>query len=270
MIANNPSFITDKFFSHYNINDLNEDDLLLSSSTDIYNIRPDLSNINDESMLFNEDESQDIKKNPLFKTEKKRGRKMQKECKKQVHTALDNDNIKIKIQIHFLNFVVSFINDCLRTFFPDNKKILLDFNYGKKSCVKKKYLQKIKNFSIKELIEYMGISKKWKKHSENNNKEIIEKFNGYHWFQKFFEKNYLDLFSLYYNNGQPLRHKEIFGKVIEFSVKTKSFYALLEKYKKSKEYINLINGAKIFFLKNNDDNLFDSDKKDSIDLNENQ
>ena len=101
-------------------------------------------------------------------------------------------------------------------------------------------------------------------------KKLLKKFNGYHWFQKFFEKNYLDLFSLYYNNGQPLRQKEIFGKVIEFSVKTKSFYALLEKYKKSKEYINLINGAKIFFLKNNDDNLFDSDKKDSIDLNENQ
>ena len=60
---------------------------------------------------------------------------MQKESKTQVHNALDNDNIKIKIQIHFLNFVVSFINDCLRTFFPDNKKILLDFNYGKKSCV---------------------------------------------------------------------------------------------------------------------------------------
>ena len=60
---------------------------------------------------------------------------MEKETKKQVHTALDNDNIKIKIQIHFLNFVVSFINDCLRNFFPDYKKILLDFNYGKKSCV---------------------------------------------------------------------------------------------------------------------------------------
>jgi len=135
MIANNPSFITDKFFINYNINDINEEDLYLSSSTDIYNIRPDLSNINDESMLFNVDESQDIKKKPIFKTEKKRGRKIKKESKKQVHNALDNDNIKIKIQIHFLNFVVSFINDCLRTFFPDYKKILLDFNYGKKSCV---------------------------------------------------------------------------------------------------------------------------------------
>ena len=135
MIANNPSFIIDKFFINYNINDINEEDLYLSSSTDIYNIRPNLSNINDESMLFNVDESQDIKKKPIFKTEKKRGRKIKKESKKQVHNALDNDNIKIKIQIHFLNFVVSFINDCLRTFFPDYKKILLDFNYGKKSCV---------------------------------------------------------------------------------------------------------------------------------------
>jgi len=152
-------------------------------------------------MLFNENESQDAKKKPIFKTElceKKRGRKIKKESKKQVHTALDNNNIKIKIQVYFLNFVVSYINDCLRTFFPDYKKILLDFNQDKETNVTKEYFQKIKNFSIKELFEYMGISKIWKKSIENYNKEIIEKLNGYHWFQKFFEKNYLDLFSLYF------------------------------------------------------------------------
>jgi hypothetical protein len=82
MIANNPSFITDKFFSHYNINDLNEDDLLLSSSTDIYNIRPDLSNINNESMLFNENESQDAKKKPIFKTDYVKKREEEKSKKK--------------------------------------------------------------------------------------------------------------------------------------------------------------------------------------------
>lgn len=273
MIANNPSFTEDKYFSHYNVNDFNEEDILFSSSTDIYNIRPDLSSINNESMLFNENESQDATKMSLFKIEKcekKRGRKTQKESKKQIHSALDNDNIKIKIQTHFLNFVVSFINDCLRTFFPDNKKILLDFNQDKKTNVTKKSLQTYKSFSIKELIEYMGISKKWKKPSENNNKEIIEKLNGYQWFHNFFEKNYLDLFSFYYNDGQPLNKKTFLDKVIKFSKKTKSFYVLLEKYKESKEYINLMNGAKIFFLENNENNLSESDKKDSIDLNENQ
>ena len=81
MIANNPSFITDKFFINYNINDINEEDLYLSSSTDIYNIRPNLSNINDESIIFNADESQDIKKKPIFKTEKKRGIKCKKKAK---------------------------------------------------------------------------------------------------------------------------------------------------------------------------------------------
>ena len=74
----------------------------------------------------------------------------------------------------------------------------MDFNQDKKTNVTKKSLQTYKNFSIKELIEYMGISKKWKKPSENYNKEIIEKLNGYHLFQKFFEKNYLDLFSIYF------------------------------------------------------------------------
>ena len=78
------------------------------------------------------------------------------------------------------------------------------------------------------------------------------------------------MFSFYYNDGQPLNKKTFLDKVIKFSKKTKSFYDLLEKYKESKEYINLMNGAKIFFLENNENNLSESDKKDSIDLNENQ
>ena len=60
----------------------------------------------------------------------------------------------------------------------------MDFNQDKETNVTKKSLQTYKNFSIKELIGYMGISKKWKKPSENYNKEIIEKLNGYHLFQK--------------------------------------------------------------------------------------
>ena len=84
MIANNPSFTEDKYFSHYNVNDFNEEDILFSSSTDIYNIRPDLSNINNESMLFNENESQDAKKKPIFKTDyvKKERKKNQKRKQK--------------------------------------------------------------------------------------------------------------------------------------------------------------------------------------------
>ena len=54
----------------------------------------------------------------IFKTEnlqKKRGRKRNKESKKDEHTSWSIDNIIVKVQAHFLDFMNSFLNDC--TFF---------------------------------------------------------------------------------------------------------------------------------------------------------
>ena len=245
MILNNPTFSIDNHFSNYNTDDLTEE-ILLSSSTDIYNIKPDLSDIINETLNYKEsieNERKVDKKRSFFKIKKKRGRKFNKDRKQQEHTALDDDNIKRKIQGHFLNFVVSFSNDCLHNFSLDKKMSFQKFNYSKKTQVKKDYFQKIKNFSIKEIFEFMGISEKCKK--------------------------YLDFFSLYYNDRKLLKQKTILGKVINISKETKSFYDLLEKYKNSKEYKNILNGATIFFLEDNDNKDSKSDKKDIIDLNEN-
>ena len=271
MILNNPTFSIDNHFSNYNTDDLTEE-ILLSSSTDIYNIKPDLSDIINETLNYKEsieNERKVDKKRSFFKIKKKRGRKFNKDRKQQEHTALDDDNIKRKIQGHFLNFVVSFSNDCLHNFSLDKKMSFQKFNYSKKTQVKKDYFQKIKNFSIKEIFEFMGISEKCKKYRKNHNIENIEKLKGYDWFKSLFEKNYLDFFSLYYNDRKPLKQKTIIGKVINISKETKSFYDLLEKYKNSKEYINILNGATIFFLEDNDNKDSKSDKKDIIDLNEN-
>ena len=273
MISNIPSFSIDNNFSHYNTDCIIEENLL-SSNTSIYNIslNLNLSDINNEFLNYkesNEIEKQETKKRPFFKIKKKRGRKFNKERKQQEHTAKDDDNIKRKIQVDFLNFVVNFSNDCLRAFSLDKKMYFQKFNREKKIRVAKKYIQEIKNFSIKEIFENMGVSEKYKNYSENKNKENIEKLKGYNWFKSLFEKNYLDFFSLYYNNGQPLKQKTILGEVIKISERTKTFYHLLEKYKESKEYTNILNGVKIFFLEGNDNNHSESDKKDIIDLNEN-
>ena len=50
-----------------------------------------------------------------FKTKlgkNKRGKKSER-INKKVHGAFDRDNILSKIQIHFLNFVIYFLNDCI-------------------------------------------------------------------------------------------------------------------------------------------------------------
>ena len=89
------------------IENFTEDNLDLTSNCDISNIRYDLSDINNESLLFlinNESEREDTTIRPIFKTElcnKKGGRKFNKESKKKEHTPSDPDNITRKIQIHF-------------------------------------------------------------------------------------------------------------------------------------------------------------------------
>jgi len=58
----------------------------------------------------------DNKLRSTFRTEpakKKRGKKRYKESKKAEHTAFAPENIITKIQVHYLNFIVSFLNDCV-------------------------------------------------------------------------------------------------------------------------------------------------------------
>ena len=97
-----------------------------------------------------------------FKTAKKRGRERNKESKKDEHTALSIDNIERKIQNHFLNFIISFLNDCILAFFKFQKFTFLKFSHSEKIKVSFEYMKKIKTSTIKDLIENIGISAKYK------------------------------------------------------------------------------------------------------------
>lgn len=271
MISNNPSASVLEYFSHTNIKDLTEDNFGLLSSSDIMSY---LSDNDEEPIVFGgaiENWIEYIIKNPLFKIElcnKKRGRKYNEDNKKQEHTPLSPDNIKRKIQVHFLSFMISFANDYIHTY-PQAKGIsFLNFEGINKSKVSREHFEKIKKSSIKELFENMGISNKYKRYCKNNNKENIVKLAKFDWFQQFFDKNYLEIFDIYYNNGLPLEKISLLGKTIHFSKRTKPFFNLLQKYKNSREYINILNGVKNFFLPDNDSIETKSFKKDYLGLNE--
>ena len=92
----------------------------------------------------------------------------------------------------------------------------------------------------------MGISKKYKKCERNINQKNLEKLIEYDWFKNFFEIKFLDLFSYYYNNEQPLEQVFIDGKTIFLSEKTKSFYHLLQKYEESRN--DIIRVTKMFYF----------------------
>ena len=133
-----------------------------------------------------------------FKTAKKRGRERNKESKKDEHTALSIDNIERKIQNHFLNFIISFLNDCVLAFFKFQKFTFLKFSYSEKIKVSFGYMKKIKTSTINDLIENIDVSKKYKHPDKNTNKMNLKALSEYHWFHQILEIKYLELFFDYY------------------------------------------------------------------------
>ena len=94
----------------------------------------------------------------------------------------------------------------------------------------------------------MGVSSKYKKNNDKayneKNMKTLSKFNG---LREIFDIKYLELFSIYYNNEQPL--KEYIWKKNNIGGWNKILYYLLEKNKDLKEYI--IAYAKMSYLDDN-------------------
>ena len=170
----------------------------------------------------------------IFKTEKlqkKRGRKRNKESKKAVHTSWSIDNIIVKVQAHFLDFMISFLNDCVHSFPENQKYTFLKLDRAEKKKVSKEQINKMKNSTIKDLLEKIKISKKYKQYDENNNKNNLDALMEESWLRQIFHIKFLNLFFYYYNNEQPLKDLTIFGKKLILSKTTESFIALLQKDK---------------------------------------
>ena len=265
------------FLSESSNNSLNN-----TLSDDISSIYSNIDILYDSSFLsdFNlmdisgTNEKENNNKKELFKTEqlkRKRGRKINKESKKATHSALFKDNIKRKIQVHFLTFLVSLINDIISTF-PLKGVSLKNLAYNMKEKISNVYFENLKKSSIKELIENINISSKFKNYEENMNKEVIKKLIEYDfdYFSKLFEKDYLFFFRLYYNDEKPLNKLSLFGKTIEFSKKTESFYILIKNQEDKELKKAIIEGAKKYFIDDINNIESDGEKGDDTGFNENE
>ena len=183
---------------------------------------------------------------------KRRGRKVldsTKSSKKKTHKADDWDNNIRKIQVHFLNFVVFYSNEVIYYHLKTKDLFFLKFSYPSKSNVNYDYVEKLKSYNIKELIENLDISPKYKrikiKKDENINKNKLNDLCKYDWFIKLIKTKFLELFKIYYNYKNPLREIFFNGKKITLS-KVDNFYALLQKNKDYEE--KLIEVAKAVYL----------------------
>ncbi len=198
----------------------------------------------------------DSAKKKTFIINKKRGRGRQTDnIKEKIHKSSDFDNLHTKIQVHFLNFIISISNDALATEYGSHKLgNFKNIDYKIKKKVNYEKCDEYKNSSIGNILQN-DISMKYKKYNKNINKEIINRVSKESiWLNNFFNLNYLDLFAYYYNDKNKLKKIPFKEKDIILSSNTKTFYDLLEK-KNNKDLKNeLIDTAKRAYF-NGYDNL---------------
>ena len=218
------------------------------------NPKDEIFSINSDSMITNnniinieEINISSVKLKPLFEIQKNgnRGRKRSVNNLRKKHDAYSTDNILNKIQRHYFNFIIKFINDCNKNIYPNQKMQLRKFDGKQKAKVSKDYLENLKKSTIYDLLFNMDISEKYTRSVKNINKKYLKAFSKDIWLNNIFNMNFLDLFKVYYNDKQPLKeflltNKKYEEKKIIISNETKSFYYLLEKEKNLKDNMNEI------------------------------
>ena len=139
--------------------------------------------------------------------------------------------------MHFLNFVISFLNDIIFDYFKNKNIQLAKFAHKIKSKVSSVHFTKMKNSTIYNMLEEFEISPKYKT-DKNINKKIVKYLNQIPLFNKLFWMKFLDLFHRYYlNETKELKKVFVFDREITLLNGTESYYFLLKKNKSIKNEI---------------------------------
>ncbi len=168
----------------------------------------------------------------LFQVRRKRGQYTGNLNK--IHDSSSFDNLQTKIQVHFFSFIIDISNDALLSFFGNNSRFhFKDISYKVKKAINFKSCHKYKNSTIKDILQN-EISSKFKRFPKDINIITLnEVCNLSDRLNKFFNQKYMELFQTYYNQERPLKEFLFEGEKIVLSKKTKTFYDLLNKYKKN-------------------------------------
>ena len=161
------------------------------------------------------------------------------------------DNLKRRIDFHFINFLIGFVNDALK---EENLDIPSSFRLNN-FLLPNKYNIFSRRFNLKEKtikdILKLDISIKYRRFGQDKNRKLLEKVESSSaWFADLFKMSYLELFKYYYNEEKPLNKITFANKEIYLSSKTKAFYDLLEKRKDLREYLIQV-GKSIYLAKEN-------------------
>ena len=178
--------------------------------------------------------------------------KRKKGEKKNIKRKYEKDLISMKIQCHYITFVIKLINKVLDSLNFDKKDRFKDIKYSIKKDVKKETFDKLKGQKLYEIITNKVSSKNFRDiYDESFNLNLYKKLEKNEIIKNFLNENYLNLFrNIYYKNEKKLNLK-VYGKDVVIYLSDD-----IEMYKdieiKDKEYINTLNKyvKKLYFSPN--------------------
>ena len=195
----------------------NDDSIYFIKKQDTSDIESRTTDNSTNNSIFDQDKIFEVKKEDATQKKinfkiflrKKRGKKSKliKRDIKKCHNFDDFDNIQRKIQVHFMNFLISLANDRIGHFFcKKNKYNFKSIKYDLKKIVNHRTVEYLKQCKYSDIIQ-MKISPKNKRFNENNNKNIYLKLIQLSdELKTFFDKKYLYIFQKYYLELKP-NHK---------------------------------------------------------------
>lgn len=199
-------------FKFINFNDSIKEDYV-EEDINLYN-QITYSSINKEKLISN------IKQN--------RGRKKIRSKSNKIHDKFKIDNIHRKIQIHYMNFIISFLNDVLNNLGYKQRLYYLDYRY--KSNITNIYCSNLQKKSIEEIL-CSEISAKYKIKSKFINIKIVQEIKNYPIVKSILSENYLELFKRIYYKSRRKINLNYYGlnKEIILSKNVEMYQDLLNK-----------------------------------------
>ena len=193
-------------------------------------------------------ESNMSKSKSTVSTENHKGRKKKNtfyKIKKNLpHDKYWPDNILRKVQVHFINSIISCVNEILK--YLNYSQRFLNIKYEIKSKINKKNFESLKKKNIGEILCSIGSPKFKKKIKYISNNKIYEEIKNDIILQNIFNENFIDFFNnIYYKKREEISFEKYgIGKDFHLSGNVKIFEDLLNGIGQDElniEYIQKIN-----------------------------
>ena len=240
---NNSFNFTEFFFGEANINPI------ILENTGI-NILNDSKNKKSEDDIENINEI--TREKTYFKVSKKTtnlGRKRKDENHDTYHNKYSTDNVLRKIQVHFISFIITFVNIVLKELGYQEQFYKIDYQFKKN--VNKKNISNLKKLNIGNILS-QNISQKYKWKNKEENKIIYQRIKNYPIIRNIISYNYMDLFKNIYCKNESKINLIIFGSDININLYEKGakmYKDLKNKYNKDSKYLKELNNCIINLLK---------------------